>query len=109
MHGIGSEAAGHSFIYKHDTWTSSNLPSLGIVYPIDCLLVHEEERVTILLNTGLKSIRACHRPVAPGWPSMNEQGAFAALRAKDKPGLNDIWEDKHGPSLATILWPQLSS
>ena len=31
MHGIGSEAAGYSFINKHDTWTGPNLPSLGIV------------------------------------------------------------------------------
>ena len=53
MHGIGSEAAGHSFINKHDTWAGPDLPSMGIVYPIDCFLVHEEERVTILLNTGL--------------------------------------------------------
>src|SRR5205823_8564269 len=96
MHGIGSEAAGHSFINKHDTWTGPNLPSLGIVYPIDCLLVHEEEHVTILQNTGLHSIRDCHWPVTPGWPSMNEQGALAALRATDKPGLNHICKDKHG-------------
>ena len=27
--------------------------------------------------------------------SMNEQDAFAALRAKNKPCLDDIWEDKH--------------
>src|SRR6266403_4141410 len=53
MHGIGSETPRHSFINKHDTWTGPNLPSMGIVYPIDCFLVHEEERVTILLNTGL--------------------------------------------------------
>ena len=53
MHGIAGEAAGHSFINKHDTWTGPNLPSMGIVYPIDCFLVHEKERVTILLNTGL--------------------------------------------------------
>src|SRR5438477_11243347 len=50
---VAGKAPCHSFINKHDTWTGPNLPSMGIVYPIDCFLVHEEERVTILLNTGL--------------------------------------------------------
>src|SRR5438045_9218783 len=50
---VAGKASRHSFINEHDTWTGPNLPSTGIVYPIDCLLVHEEVLVIILLNTGL--------------------------------------------------------
>src|SRR5438045_8822462 len=52
---IAGKAPRHSFINKHDTWTGPNLPSMGIVYPIDCFLAHGEERVTILMHPRLSS------------------------------------------------------
>jgi len=59
-------------------------------------LVHEKERVTVFLDTGLQAIGGGYRPVAPRRFSMNEQDAFPALRAKNKPCLDDIWKDKDG-------------
>jgi len=96
MHGIGSEAAGHSFINKHNTWTGPNLPSMGIVYPIDCFLVHEEERVTILLNTGLEAVGSCDGAITAVWSALNEENSLALLSADHEAGLDDIWKDKHG-------------
>ena len=86
MHGIGSEAAGHSFVHDDDARAGADLPAARVIYPIHRLLIHEEEGVTVFLDTGLQAIGGCYRPV----------DAFAALRAKNKPCLNHIWKDKDG-------------
>jgi len=59
MHGVGGEAAGHSFVHDDDARAGPDLPAARVIYPIHRLLIHEKERVTEFLSTGLQAIGGC--------------------------------------------------
>ena len=59
MHGVGSEAAGHSFVHDDDARAGADLPAARVFYLIHRLLIHEKERVTEFLSTGLQAIGGC--------------------------------------------------
>src|SRR5438045_4730446 len=96
MHGVGAEAAGHSFVYDDDAGAGADLPAAGVVYPVHRLLVHKEEGITVLLNTGLQAVGCGYGPVAPARLAVHEKNSLAALTAKDEAGFDDIWKYQNG-------------
>jgi len=56
---VGGEAAGHSFVHDDDARAGADLPAARVIYPIHRLLIHEKERVTEFLSTGLQAIGGC--------------------------------------------------
>src|SRR5207249_11295824 len=40
MHGVGGEAASHSFVHDDDAGAGADLPAACVVYPIHRVLVH---------------------------------------------------------------------
>src|SRR5438876_775599 len=87
MHGVGGEAAGHSFVHDDDARAGPDLPAARVIYPIHRLLIHEKECVTEFLSTGLQAIGGGYRPVAPRRFSMNEQDASPPCAPKINPAL----------------------
>src|SRR6266480_7050259 len=96
MHGVGGEAARHSFIHDNDAGAGADLPAASVVYPIHRLLVHQEEGVTVFLNAGLQAIRGGYGPVAAIRLAVHEENSFAPLSAKDETGFDYIRKNKNG-------------
>src|SRR5437899_1706987 len=96
MHGIGGEAAGHSFIHHHDAWAGADLPAPRVVYPIHRILVHQEEGVTVLLNAGLQAVRGGYGPVPAARLAAHEENSLTSLCAKDEAGFDYIRKNKNG-------------
>src|SRR5947207_11233104 len=96
MHGVGGEAAGHSFVHEDDARAGADLPAAGVVYPIHCLLVHQEEGVTVFLDTRLQAIRGSYRPVATARLAVHEENSLAPLSAKDEAGFDYVGKNKNG-------------
>src|SRR5439155_23256249 len=96
MHGVGGEVAGHSFVHDDNARTGADLPAASVVYPIHRLLVHQEEGVTVFLDTRLQAIRGGYGPVAAARLAVHEENSFATLSAKDEAGFDDVRENKNG-------------
>src|SRR5206468_3832289 len=43
---VGGEAAGHSFVHDDDARAGADLPAARVIYPVHCVLVHQEKSVT---------------------------------------------------------------
>jgi hypothetical protein len=95
MQGVGGEAPGHSFVHDDDAGPGANLSAARVVYPVDSVLVHQEQGVTVFLNAGLEAIGSSHGPVPTLGLSAHEKNSFAALRAKDEAGFDYIRENKN--------------
>src|SRR6516225_8125498 len=61
---ISGKTAGHPFIHNHHGRARADLPAACVVYPIDCVLIHQEESVTVLLNACLQPVRSRYRAIA---------------------------------------------
>src|SRR5262249_47566648 len=96
MQGIGAEAAGHPFIHDDDARAGANLPAARVVYPIHCILVHQEESVSVLLDAGLQPIRSGYRPIASSGLAALKKNSSALLPADDETGLHDFRKHKNG-------------
>ena len=96
MQSTGGEAAGHPFVHDDDARAGANLLAARVVYPVQRLLVHEKEGVTVLLNAGFQAIRGGYGPVATPGLSVHEKYSFAPLRTKDEAGLDYIRKNKNG-------------
>src|SRR5205823_13665626 len=96
MHGVGGEAAGHSFVHDNDARAGPDLPAASVVYPIHRLLVHQEEGVTVFLNAGLQAIGGGYGPVAAPRLAVHEKNSFAPLSAKDETGFDHVRKNKNG-------------
>ena len=74
----------------------ADLPTAGLVNPIDRSLVHQEESVTILLNAGLQSIGSGDGPIASTRLAVHEKNSFSPLSAKDKASFDYIRKHENG-------------
>jgi len=95
MQGLAANGPRHAFVHDYQGGARAERPSLRLVDPIDCLLVHEEKRVAVFLNAGLQTIGSRRGPVAAGRFPTDEENSVAALRADDEASLHDIRKDKH--------------
>src|SRR5947207_14180941 len=97
MQCVGSEAAGHAFVHDNDTGTGADLPTAGVIYPINRFLIHQEESVTISLHTCLQAIGGSYGQIAAARSAAHKKDALPALRTDDKAGLHYLRknEDRH--------------
>ena len=97
MQCVGSEAASHAFVHDNDTGTGADLPTTGVIYPINRFLIHQEESVTISLHTCLQAIGSSYGPIAAARSAAHKKDALPALRSDDKAGLHYLRknEDRH--------------
>ena len=96
MDGVGSEAAGHSFVYDVNARTRADLPAARVVHPIHRLLIHQEEGVAVFLDAGLQAIGGGYGPVAAARLAVHEKDSLTSLRSKDEAGFDDIRKNKNG-------------
>src|SRR5262249_12695273 len=96
MQRVGGEAARRAFVYDDDARAGADLPATCVVYPIHRILVHQEECVTVLLNTGLQPIRRSYGAITTAGSSVNEENPLAPLRANDEPGFHYVRKYKDG-------------
>src|SRR5438046_3697340 len=99
MHGFSVEVACHSFVHDDNARTGADLPAASVVYPIHRLLVHQEEGVTVFLDTRLQAIRGGYGPVAAVRLAVSEENSFAPLSAKDEAGFDHVRKNKNGQRL----------
>ena len=52
MEGVSREVTGHAFVHDDDARAGANLSPARVVYPVHCILIHQEEGVTEFLNAG---------------------------------------------------------
>src|SRR5205823_11958587 len=96
MQGVGGKTTGRSFVHDNDARAGADLPAPRVIYPIHRLLIHEEEGVTVFLDTGLQAIGGGYRPVLSVRPVVNKENSFASLRPKDEPCFDYIRKNKNG-------------
>ena len=94
VHRLGAYSSSHTFIHHDQARGGTDRPTVRLVHPIDRSLIHQEERVTESLDTGLQPIRCRRRPEVTSRSAMDEESSVAALGANDEPGLDDIWENQ---------------
>ena len=96
MQSVGAEAPGHTLVHNDDARASANLPAARVVYPVHCVLVHQEEGVAVTLNASLQSVGGGYGPVATPRLSVHEENSLASLSAKDEARFHHIGENKNG-------------
>src|SRR5204863_4330705 len=94
--GVGGEAPSHSLVHNDDARAGADLPAARVVYPIHCLLVHQEEGITVLLDTGLQAIGGGYGPIAAPRLAVHEKNSLASLSAKDEAGFDHVRKNKNG-------------
>src|SRR5437660_82404 len=96
MYRVCSEAAGHPFVHDDNARAGADLPAARVVYPIHRLLVHQEEGVTVPLNTRLQAIGGGRGPITAVRFAVHEKNSLAPLSAKDEAGFDYIRKHKNG-------------
>lgn len=91
------ERAGLAFVHDHEARTGGDLPAIAMTQAVEGLLVHEEERVAVMLHAGLKSVRQSSGLVEGIDASVAaNQRSIAAHAADHESCLEDVGKDQDG-------------
>jgi len=53
-----------------------NLPAARVIYPVHCILVHQEEGVAVTLNAGLQAIGGGYGTVTAGRSTVHKKDSW---------------------------------
>src|SRR2546429_9897005 len=95
MQCVGSETLCHALVHNHDTRTRADHPAAVIISPIDCLLVHQKQSATILLDARLQAVGGSYRAIAANNASALKKNSLPSLRSDDEAGLDYFREYKN--------------
>ena len=83
-------------IDDHEAWAAADFPAAAALEVAERAVVHEEECVAELLNSGLETVGSGGGLVeAADFAGVADHGAVAALGADHEAGLHDRGEDQH--------------